>query len=84
MVKKYIKKPIPIEAVQFDGSNFAELEEFAGSDIYMQNGKVLIHTLEGEMVMVNPTGNYLIRGIHGEYYFCEKSVFEESYEEVKY
>lgn len=81
-IKKYMKKPIPIEAIQFNGDNFSQLQAFAGSNIYTNNDGVFIHTLEGEMKMKNPVGDYLIKGIHGEFYFCEKSVFEESYIEA--
>ena len=83
MVKKYVKKLIPIEAVQYTGNNFDELQEFAGNDVYLQDGYVFVHTIEGEMKMVNKTGDYLIKGIHGEFYFCEKAIFEESYEEYE-
>ena len=83
MINKYIKKPIPIEAVQYDGTNFEELQQFAGNDIYMQDGQVYIHTLEGDMKMVNSVGDYLIKGVRGEFYFCEKNVFEETYERQK-
>jgi len=34
--------------------------------------------------MVNKIGDYLIKGIRGEFYFCEKNIFEETYEEVKH
>ena len=81
MLKKYIKKPIPIEAVQFTGDNFEELYDFAGNDVYQQDGWVYVHTLEDDMKMKNKTGDYLIKGVKGEFYFCEKSVFEETYEE---
>ena len=37
MKANYIKKHIPIEAIQYDGSNFEELAEFAGSDIYRKD-----------------------------------------------
>ena len=46
----------------------------------MQDGQVYIHTLEGDMKMVNSVGDYLIKGVRGEFYFCEKNVFEETYE----
>lgn len=82
MKKKYVKKPIPIEAVQYTGYNFDELLDFAGNDIYTADGNVYIHTLEGDMKMVNKTGDYLIKGIRGEFYFCEKQIFEETYQEV--
>lgn len=83
MIKKYVKKPIPIEAVQYDGSNFKELYDFAGNDIYFQDGYVFVHTLEGDMRMTNKTGDYLIKGVKGEFYFCEKNIFEETYQEIK-
>ena len=37
MKAKYVKKPIPVEAIQYDGSNFEELADFAGPDIYRKN-----------------------------------------------
>ena len=80
-VKKFVKKPIPIEAVQFTGDNFKELYDFAGNDIYFQDGYVYIHTLEGDMRMKNKTGDWLVKGIRGEFYPCERSIFEETYEE---
>ena len=79
MVKKYVKKPIPIEAVQWAGDNFRELYDFAGNDVYFQDGWIYVHTLEGDMKMKNKTGDYLIKG---EFYFCEKSIFEVTYEEL--
>ena len=82
-VKKFVKKPIPIEAVQFTGDNFKELYDFAGNDIYFQDGYVYIHTLEGDMRMKNKTGDWLVKGIRGEFYSCERSIFEETYEEYQ-
>lgn len=80
MINTYVKKPIPIKAVQYTGDNFEELVEFAGNDVYKNETGIFIHTLEGDMKMVNSVGDYLIQGIRGEFYFCEKEIFEESYE----
>ena len=82
MKKKYIKKPIQIEAIQFTGDNFRELYDFAGNDVYYQDGLVYVHTLEGDMKMKNKVGDYLVKGVRGEFYFCEKNIFEETYEEA--
>lgn len=82
MVKKYIKKPIPIEAIQWNGRNIDELVAFAGDNVYMQDGYVYVHSLEGDMRMANITGDYLVKGIRGEFYFCEQSIFEETYMEA--
>lgn len=42
---------------------------------------LLIPTLEGEMLAVD--GDYIIRGIQGEFYPCKPDIFEASYEEVE-
>lgn len=47
----------------------------------MSSGHVYIETLEGNM-RVN-IGDYVIKGVRGEFYPCEKSIFEETYEVVK-
>ena len=59
--KKYIKRPIPIQAKQIN-------EVFS------------VETKEG--TMTGKAGDYLIIGIRGEQYPCDKGIFEESYEEV--
>ena len=82
MVKRYVKKPIPVEAVQYDGNNFKELYDFADNNVYCQDGWVYVHTLEGDMKMKNKVGDYLVKGIQGEFYFCEKNIFEKTYEEL--
>ena len=81
MIKKYIKRSLPINAVQFTGDNFRELYDFAGNDVYYQDGYIYVHTPEGDIRMKNKTGDYLVKGIRGEFYFCEKLIFEETYEE---
>ena len=45
-----------------------------------KNGSLMIRTLEGDM-RVSP-GDYVIRGINGEFYPCKPYIFENSYEEV--
>ena len=86
MIKKYIKKSIPIEAIQWTGLNRAEIVNFAHSarfeytDIEPPQIKLYIHTLEGNMYA--HVGDYIIKGIHGECYPCQKTIFEETYEEI--
>jgi len=60
MVKTYIKKPVAVRAVQYDGTNFAELAEFSKNEAYLQDGIPYVHTLEGDMRMKNKIGDYLI------------------------
>jgi len=58
--KRYLKKPIPVKALQIP-------EEFQ------------VETLEG--VMKGKAGDYLMEGVHGEVYPCDKDIFEKTYEE---
>lgn len=85
---QYRKKPIVIEAVQFDG-NFRCLDIFSIHEVKHfivskdEDGRqcIKIPTLEGEMIAL--VCDYIIRGINGEYYPCKPDIFEMTYEPVK-
>lgn len=83
-IKKYVKRPIAIEALQYTGSNRQELLDFTeGKAIFVdKNGRIelIIHTLEGDMTAI--PGCYIVRGPKGEYYPVQQTIFEETYEEV--
>ena len=86
MAKKYVKKPIPVEAIQIEQGLDAQikLDEFLGnanvSCMYSsENITVIIHTLEGNMAA--HLGDYIIKGVKGEFYPCRKDIFEETYVE---
>jgi hypothetical protein len=79
MILNCMKKPIIIKAVKWAG-NLKDVEELEGLNTYYINkdsGGLNIETLEGRM-MAN-LGDYILKGIHGELYPCEASIFEESY-----
>lgn len=77
---KFRKKPVVIEAVQYDGSNATEIAEFVG-DSYISNRRVpVIGTLEGEMSVTS--GDWVIQGVQGEFYPCKPDIFEATYEAV--
>jgi len=84
MMAKYRKKPVVIEAIQFfDNTDcLCELAEFMGSvkASYENKPQVLIETLEGTMA-VNE-GDYIIKGINGEFYPCKPDIFHKTYEAV--
>ena len=83
MAKKYVKKPIPIEAVQWTGGNRAEILNFCNQSCFEYNNELChlyIKTLEGNM-SANP-GDFIIKGVRGEFYPCAKDIFEETYEEI--
>ena len=80
---KFRKKPVVIEAVQFTGENDPEIKAFCPKayDPYDTRVLMAIPTLEGEMTA--HIGDWIIKGIKGEYYPCKPDIFEATYEEVK-
>lgn len=79
---KYRKKPVTIEAVQWTGSNLDELREFVPEE--HRNNKIHqplgIKTLEG--VMTISKGDWVIKGVKGEFYPCKPDIFEMTYEKI--
>ena len=80
MADKYRKKPVEIEAIQWDGT-LLELTGFAGDAVLVTNGCVYIRTLEGDMRLSK--GDYVIKGINGEFYPCKPDIFQKTYEKVE-
>lgn len=88
MIKKYIKKPVIIEAIQFkdNADCILTIHEFMGQENTRVNYEdrtnpyVKIETLEG--VMKASVGDYIIKGINGEFYPCKPDIFMKTYEEV--
>ena len=88
---KYRKKPVEIEAVQFISIDhgFNERPDWLNKAIYKDEkvkffgtpNKLDIETLEGTM-QASP-GDFIIRGVNGEFYPCKPDIFEKTYEEVK-
>lgn len=82
--KRYRKRPVEVEAVQLDPQNaFAVLDEVGGELEMTDYGTptaLLIPTLEG--IMRVEVGDYIIRGVEGEFYGCKRRIFEKTYEKV--
>lgn len=80
---KYRKLPIEIEASLWEG-HFKALRCFPPEEItelLMERGDLTITTLEGKMTC--NIGDYIIRGVNGEYYPCKADIFNKTYEIVK-
>ncbi len=87
---QFRKKPVVIDAMQFDGSgalNRMAVLQFTGvsaenaSAIYWRDangGEIVIRTLEGDMVASQ--GDWIIRGVKGELYPCKPDIFEATYD----
>jgi len=86
---RYRKKPVEIEAVQFTGTgeSCTEITEFLGGshsgnqrwNSTTNTGGVIL-TLEGEMAFV--PGDWIIKGVAGEFYPCRDDIFRATYEPV--
>lgn len=78
---KYIKKPVIIEAVKYDGTNKVEIQDFMNRYLDDTKDKQLkIETLEG--VMLANVGDYIIKGINGEFYPCKPDIFKKTYKKA--
>ena len=81
---RYRTKPCEIEAVQWEGHNLEEIIKFANGlekHIIRVEGLdpvIFISTLEGDMKA--SVGDYIIKGLRGEYYPCKPDVFHKKYE----
>lgn len=79
---KFRKKPVVIEAMRFEISNISNIEDFVGGDIGKDSeGNTVIATLEGAMKC--SIGDYIIKGVKGEFYPCKPDIFEMTYESVE-
>lgn len=79
---RFRKKPVEIEAVQWTGSNADEVFGFCNGKISWGAiiGTLDIRTLEG--IMTANENDWIIKGIHGEFYPCKPDIFEKTYEPV--
>lgn len=93
-VTKYRKKPVTIETIQFLGDDVTREEQFESAKeiiewIKVSGGRaysfdsssgrrITILTLEGEMLAM--PGDFIIKGVNGEFYPCKPDIFGKTYE----
>lgn len=80
MIKKYRKKPVTIEAIQWNGGNLSEIRDFMRRTVVANGLVLIIPTLEGNKHA--SLNDYIIKGINGEFYPCKPDIFAKTYEEV--
>lgn len=90
---KYRKKPVEIEAEPWLGHNPLVLKTFARGNFHVLSEEdrqacddpdataEVFDDLHSTWVLVF-TGDYIIRGVKGEFYPCRPDVFAETYEQV--
>ena len=83
---KFRKKPVIVNAEQWKGTveSLCILEDFMGdgpqADFTQSPPPIFIETLEGKMR--GDVGDWIIKGISGEFYPCKPDIFRLTYEEV--
>lgn len=78
--KEYRKKPVVIEAVQWTGENMGDILSFFGGAALREGQDIIIGTLEGEMRAM--PGDWIIKGVKGEFYPCKPDIFAATYEDA--
>jgi hypothetical protein len=97
MIKQYMKRPVTIEAIKFEYNNkcIQELKDWLGSE-FIESGKdrrmdakgwLQVGTLEdgrgkNKIAHVATEGDYIIKGIQGEFYACKPDIFYQTYQEI--
>lgn len=84
------KKPVVVEAIQFLGyESYLEMcrewKSFQTLSNYVEGSStrelhLIIRTLEGDHKAI--LGDFIIKGVKGEFYPCKKDIFEETYEKA--
>ena len=85
----YRKKPVVIEAIQFDENfigtkcshEFWQAFEDGVISLTEDKEKIIIKTLEGDMTA--SFGDYIIKGVNGEFYACKPDIFKKTYELIE-
>lgn len=89
---KFRKKPVEVDAIQWTGNNLKEIIEFAGLhpsaqkwtweeyEEVVRNEGLKIFTLEGPLMA--SVGDYIMRGVHGEFYPIKPDILALTYDRV--
>lgn len=76
----YQKKPVSVTAIQYTGNNIEDVLKFTGYSAYIDSRGLVIQTLEGEHIA--SVNDYIICGVHGEFYPCMPDIFAKTYERI--
>ncbi|WP_019419040.1 hypothetical protein [Paenibacillus sp. OSY-SE] len=81
-MSKYRKKPVVIEAIQFNKGVTPDMirEALGCNPVTPEMPRFYIDTLEGRMEVT--LGDWIIKGINGEFYPCKPDIFEKTYEPI--
>lgn len=87
-MSRWKKKPVVIDAIQWTGTNLQEVNAFMGNPMedlnymtwehFVDEHGLHIATLEGDMRA--SIGDFIIKGVKGEFYPCKPDIFYATYE----
>jgi hypothetical protein len=79
-MKKYRKKPVVIEAIRYEDETAQAIVDWVGeaAEFDDQDRGIVIRTLEGDHLALR--GDWIIRGVAGEFYPCKPDIFQATYE----
>ena len=89
---KFRKKPVVVEAIRWTGRNTDEVLAFGnsgpnpkwGHDYRVDPTRLQVHILTLEGTMVASVGDWIIKGVNGEFYPCKPDIFDKTYEPAEY
>lgn len=88
--KCYREKPVVVKAIQWKWENWNDICDFipVPDVLYVPQEEVgkefpclRIKTLEGEHIV--SYGDYIVKGVQGEFYPCKSDIFRKTYEEIE-
>jgi hypothetical protein len=85
---KFRKKPVEIEALKFTREKWDELKSFTNNkaeNLTIErrlNGIATCNILTLEGIMTANEGDFIIKGVKGEFYPCKPDIFEMTYETI--
>jgi hypothetical protein len=84
---KYRKLPVIVEAIKYQAElgnnrviNWLSQQKANITDWLFFDGEITIPTLEGKMKVSD--GDFIIKGINGEFYPCKPDIFDKTYEPI--
>lgn len=82
MIQLAVKKPVEVKVLQWTGDNSSEIISFCGEENLDMNklineNELVIKTLEGNHFAI--VSDYIICGVHGEFYPCKEDIFLATY-----
>jgi hypothetical protein len=79
---RYRKKPVVIDAIRWTGENRDEVESWSAGQVRCDGVSAVVDTLEGQLR--GDVGDWIIRGVQGEYYPCKNEIFLATYEPAEH